>query len=139
MTGSPQTLEAQQLAERAGVDIETIQLYTMLGFLDPTDSTYTEGDVARVRLVRSCERGGLPLKGMAEAVERGLLSFAFLDLPQYKVFGEFSDRTYAEAAAEAGISHAFVQRVHEALGLPSGDPNKTGSARPTCCSSGWSG
>ena len=42
MTGSPQTLDAQLLAERAGVDIETIQLYTVLGFLDPTDSTYTE-------------------------------------------------------------------------------------------------
>jgi len=117
MTKPPESLNERQLAERAGVDVETIRQYTEFGFLDPTDSTYSDGDVARVRLVGSCERGGLPLAGMAEAVEHGLVSFSFLDMPQYRRFGAFSDRTYGQAAADAGLTFEFVRRVHEALGL----------------------
>ena len=117
MNDQTSTLTVEQLAERAGVGVETIRRYTELGFLNPAGAAYTDGDVARVRLVGSCERGGLPLEGMAEAVDRGMLSFSFLDLPQYRRFGTFSDRTYGTAAAEAGVSFEFVRRVHEALGL----------------------
>jgi adenylate cyclase len=113
----PEALGERQLAERAGVDVETIRQYTEFGFLDPAESMYSDADVARVRLVRSCERGGLPLEGMAEVVERGLLTFSFLDLPQYRRFGTYSDRTYGQAASEAGVTFEFVRRVHEALGL----------------------
>lgn len=117
MSGEATPLTAEQLAERAGVDVETIRRYTELGFLEPADAAYNDSDVARVRLVGSCERGGLPLEGMAEAVDRGMLSFSFLDLPQYRRFGTFSDRSYGSAAAEAGVSFEFVRHVHEALGL----------------------
>lgn len=117
MTDQPKALDERQLAERAGVDVETVRRYTELGFLEPAGAAYTEYDVARVRLIGSCERGGLPLEGMAQAAERGMLSFSFLDLPQYRRFGTFSDRTYGQAAAEAGVSFEFIRRVHEALGL----------------------
>jgi len=115
----PERLDERQLAERAGVGVETIRRYTELGLLETPDGAYMDYDVARVRLIGSCERGGLPLEGMAEAVERGLISFSFLDMPQYRRFGTFSERTYLEAAAEAGVSFEFIQRTLETLGLPS--------------------
>ncbi|HEY7660894.1 MAG TPA: adenylate/guanylate cyclase domain-containing protein [Actinomycetota bacterium] len=118
MAHSPERLEARQLAERSGVDVETIHRYTSLGFLAPEDGTYSANDVARVRLVGSCDRAGLPLEGIAEAVERGMLSFAFLDMAQYRRFGDFGDRTYGQVAAEAGVTFEFVQRTLEATGLP---------------------
>ena len=111
-------LDEEQLAERAGVNVDVVRRYTELGLLQPTDGAYTTYDVGRIRLIGSCERSGLPLEGMAQAVERGLFSFAFLDHDQYRRFGAFSDRTFGEAAAEAGLSFDLVRRVYEALGLP---------------------
>jgi adenylate cyclase len=111
-------LDERTLAERAGVDVETVRRYAKLRLLDAEEGGYTEYDVARIRLIGSCERGGLPLEGMAQAVEQGLFSFAFLDHEQYRRFGGFADTTYADAAAEVGLSFDFVRRVFEALGLP---------------------
>jgi MerR HTH family regulatory protein len=58
-------LDERELAERAGVDVETIRRYTQLGLRAHDDGTYTAGDLARVRLLGSCERGGLPLDGIS--------------------------------------------------------------------------
>lgn len=110
-------LDERELAERAGVGAETIRRYTELGLLAHDDGVYTVGDLARVRLLGSCERGGLPLDGIATAVERELLSLSFLDMPQYQRFGSFSDVTYGDAAKETGVPFEFIRRVHEALGL----------------------
>ena len=111
-------LGEEQLAERAGVNVDVVRRYTEIGLLQPTDGAYSMYDVGRIRLIGSCERGGLPLEGMAQAVERGLFSFAFLDHDQYRRFGAFSDQTFGEAAAEAGLSFDLVRRVYEGLGLP---------------------
>ena len=111
-------LGEEQLAERAGVNVDVVRRYTELGLLQPSNGAYSTYDVGRIRLIGSCERGGLPLEGMAQAVERGLFSFAFLDHDQYRRFGAFSDQTFGEAAAEAGLSFDLVRRVYEALGLP---------------------
>ena len=111
------TLDERELAERAGVDVETVRRYTELGLLERDDGAYAPGDLARVRLLGSCERGGLPLEGIATAVDRELLSLSFLDMPQYLRFGSFSDVTYGQAAKDTGVPFEFIRRVHEALGL----------------------
>jgi adenylate cyclase len=115
---APDRLDEGELAERAGVTVDVVRRYTELALLQPHDGVYGKYDVARIRLIGSCERGGLPLEGMAQAVERGLFSFGFLDHDQYRRFGAFSEKTFGEAAAEAGLSFDFVRRVYQALGLP---------------------
>ena len=109
-------LSAEQLAASAGVDADAIERYTRAGVLEPTGGTYRERDLARIRLARSCEAGGIPMDGIAKAIEAGQLSFGFLDLPQYG-WAPLSARTYEEVATELGLTVEFVARIHEALGL----------------------
>lgn len=117
MTTESPSLSAEELAERSGVDAETVARYTELGILVPEEAGYRARDVARIRLARSCERGGVPMDGVARAIEAGRLSFAFLDLPQYE-WAPLADRTYADVAAELGLTVELIQRINEALGLP---------------------
>jgi adenylate cyclase len=116
-------LSPAELAERAGVDEGLIDRLVDLGVLsrEDGDAPYTLGDVKRVRLATACERAGLPLEGIGAAIEQGKLSFAFLDLPQYRWSGR-SDRTYANLAAELGLSVEMVLAAQEAMGLARPDP-----------------
>jgi class 3 adenylate cyclase len=110
-------LTEQELAERAGVDPEVVRRYDALGFLRAGEGGYASSDLARIRLILACERAGLPLDGIAQAVERGLMSFAFLDQPQYG-FAAVSETTFAELCGQVGLAFETVRRLHEALGLP---------------------
>ena len=110
-------LTADELAERAGVDRESVERYTELGILDAVEGGYRPVDVARIRLARSCEQGGVPMDGVAKAIEAGKISFAFLDLPQYQ-WSPLTERNYGQVAQELGMSVEVMQRTSEALGLP---------------------
>jgi class 3 adenylate cyclase/DNA-binding transcriptional MerR regulator len=110
------SLSADEVARRAGVDLDTVGRYTRLGILEPDGEAYSPSDVNRIRLARSCEEGGVPLDGVGEAIASGALSFGFMDMPQYR-FAHLSDQTYAEVAAELRLPFEVVQRVNEALGL----------------------
>jgi class 3 adenylate cyclase/DNA-binding transcriptional MerR regulator len=121
MTAESTPLTAEQLAERSGVDVDTVLRYTDLGILEPSGGVYGPREVARIRLARSCEQGGVPMDGVGAAIDAGKLSFAFLDLPQYD-FAALSSGTYAEVAAELELPIELIRRVNEALGLPVPEP-----------------
>src|SRR5438045_3733187 len=98
------SLTREGLAERAGTPATYVDRLIELGILAPPepDSTFSEGDVRRVRLVHGLEESGLPLEGIGAAVGNGDLSFAFMDLPSWNWFGGFVGTTYRELAAETG-------------------------------------
>jgi adenylate cyclase len=107
-----------ELARRAQVPPELVDRLVELGILTPGDgeAPYGMGDVRRVRLADACERAGLTLEGIGEAIAAGRLSFAFLDL--VRLAGQpLTDTTYEQLCAEQGLPMALVQRVHEASGL----------------------
>jgi class 3 adenylate cyclase/DNA-binding transcriptional MerR regulator len=116
MAGNGARLSADELAERTGVDAETVRRYTGLGILEPDGDAYAPRDVARIRLARSCEEGGVPMDGVGEAIAVGALSFDFLDLPQYR-FAHLTGQTYGEIADELRLPVELIQHVNEALGL----------------------
>ncbi len=116
-------LTAAELAGLCGVTVDVVERYTGLGILAPQDRTYRRTDVARIRLARSCELGGVPMDGIARAIEDGKISFDFVDMPQYR-FPALSDRTYAEVAVELDLPLELIQRVNEALGLAVPSPDE---------------
>jgi DNA-binding transcriptional MerR regulator len=89
-------LSRAQLAERAGVSEGDIDRLCDLGILAKEDgeARYTPGDVRRLRLAEACQAAGLPLEAIGRAIGEGKLSFAFLDLSQYRWSGR-SERRYA--------------------------------------------
>ena len=110
-------MSTQEVAERAGVDLGYVGRLVDLGLVVPDgDGTFSEGDARRARLYRGLERAGLPTEAMVEALERGELSFAFLDLPVYDRFAGLSQASFREVSSEKGIPLELLLVVREAIG-----------------------
>jgi adenylate cyclase len=114
----------ESLAERAGAAPAYVDRLVELGILThpELDSTFSEGDVRRVRLVRGLEESGLPLEGMSTAIRSGDLSFAFMDLPSWDWFGGFLGTTYEALAGETGIALDLLQAIRESMGFARPEP-----------------
>ena len=116
-----------EVARRAGVDPEYIDRLAELGILKPGDG-FSPGDVRRARWVRSLERAGVPLDGMAAAVQRGKLSFSFLDVTAFDRFTLVSDTTFRELSERTGVPMELLKVVREAAG--SAEPQPEGESEP---------
>jgi adenylate cyclase len=115
-------ISTQEVAERAGVDLEYVSRLVNLGLVVPDgDGTFSEGDARRARLYRGLERAGLPTEPMIEALERGALSFAFLDLPVYDRFAGLGQASFREVSSQEGIPLELLLVVREAIGFAQAD------------------
>jgi adenylate cyclase len=111
-------LSKVELAERSGISPERIDGLVELGIVSPqADRSYRPADIQRVKLIDALERSGIRLEDLGRAVRSGRLSFAFLDLLFTDPKG-YSTKTYKDVCAEYGWTMEFVERIHEALGLP---------------------
>lgn len=110
------------VAERAGVDVEYVTRLIDAGVLVPAgDGTFTQGDARRARLYLGLERAGLPFRALVEALERGELSFDFLDLPVYDRFSPLSRRSFRDVSAQESIPVELLLVVRDAMGLAQAD------------------
>lgn len=76
-----QTLEVDEVAERAGVDREAVTTYVEVGVVTPDErDRFRPSDVARVRLVAGLVEAGLSLEDLRAAIEDRRLSLDFVDL-----------------------------------------------------------
>jgi adenylate cyclase len=117
-------LSRQEVSERAGVDPAYVRRLVDVGALAPgPDGTFSEGDARRARLFRGLERAGLPIDAVLEALERGELSFAFLDRPVYDRFSTLSRRSFREVSAQEAIPLELLLVVREAIGFAQADPD----------------
>jgi class 3 adenylate cyclase len=117
-------MSRREVADRAGVEVEYVDRLVALGVLDPTvDGSFSEGDVRRARLYQGLERAGLPIEAMVEALRRGELSFAFLDLPVYDRFAGLSRRSFREVSSREAIPLELLMVVREAIGFAQVDPD----------------
>jgi class 3 adenylate cyclase len=108
----------REVAERAGVDLDYVTRLVDVGVLARADEgTFTEGDARRARIFLGLERAGLPIEALVEALERGELSFDFLDLEVYDRFAGLSSRTFRDVSEEDGIPLDVLLVVREAMGL----------------------
>jgi adenylate cyclase len=114
----------REVAERAGVDGDYVTRLVDVGVLAPAgDGTFTDGDARRARLCRGLEGAGLPIEALVEALDRGELSFAFLDLPVYDRFSALTPRTFKDVSEQEGIPLDVLLVVREAMGLAQAAPD----------------
>jgi adenylate cyclase len=111
-------ISQREVAERAGVDPDYVTKLVDVGVLAPAaDGTFTAGDARRARLCRGLEGAGLPIEALVEALDRGELSFAFLDLPVYDRFSPLGPTTFRDVSEQEGIPLDVLLIVREAMGL----------------------
>jgi adenylate cyclase len=117
-------ISKEEVAERAGVDAAYVERLVEARVLGQTpDGTFVEGDARRARLCRGLEHAGLPLEEIAEAVDRGGLSFGFLDRPVYDRFAGLSARSFQEVSEGEEIPLELLLVVRDAMGFAQADPD----------------
>ena len=110
-------LSEAELAERSGATAEHIARLMELGILAPQGGAFRTSDIQRVKLIEALERSGISLEDIGRAITSGHLSLSFLDLLFTEPKG-YTSKTYRDACSEYGWTMEFVERAHEALGLP---------------------
>jgi adenylate cyclase len=113
------TLSAAGLADLAGVTEAEVQRLVDLGILVARDGTepFRETDVQKIRLAAACERAGLPMAGIAAAIQQGRLSFAFLEAAPYRRWAVRSTRTYRQVSQQTGVPLELLGSALEAIGF----------------------
>jgi class 3 adenylate cyclase len=118
-------LSEREIAARAGVDAAYVGVLVRVGLLTPSsDGTFTEGDARRARVYQGLERAGLPIETIAEALDRGALSFEFLDRPLYDRFAGLSPRSFREVSEREGIPIGLLLVVRDAIGFAHAEPDE---------------
>jgi adenylate cyclase len=114
----------EDAAERAGVDADFLDRLIGLGILPAReDGGFSPADVRLVMMVKSLDDGGIPLNGVATAIERGALSFDFLATPTYERLAALASETFRQVSERTGVPLELVMLIREAIGLaqPSAD------------------
>jgi adenylate cyclase len=115
-------ISERDVAERAGVESAYVARLIDVGALAPAeDGTFTDGDTRRARLYQALERAGLPIDALVEAIERGELSFEFLDHPVYDRFARLTSMSFRDVSSQEGIPLELLLVIREAVGLAQAD------------------
>jgi adenylate cyclase len=112
-------LSAAGLADLAGVTEAEVRRLVDLGILVVRHGAgpFLETDVQKVRLATACEQAGLPMAGIAAAVQQGRLSFAFLEAAPYRRWAVRSARTYRQVSQATGVPLELLGSFLEAIGF----------------------
>ncbi len=95
---------------------DVVERLVELGILTPSeDTTFRLADVYRIRLVLACERAGLPVEAIGQAIAAGKLSLSYMDLPNYR-WAALTPVTYGQLADELELPLGLVLDVVQAMG-----------------------
>jgi len=121
----PGELTASELAARAGVEQAEIERLVGYGVLVPRGgrAPFRAADLLKIRVARACEEGGLPMDGMAKAIDVGLLSFAFVESWPFERWSASRTQTHLQLAEEAGLPFESFSRIVEAFGFARPEPD----------------
>jgi adenylate cyclase len=119
-------LSAARLADLAGVTAAEVERLVDLGVLVARDGVepFLEIDVPKVRLAAACERAGLPMEGIASAIQAGRLSFAFLEAAPFRRWAVRSGQTYRKVSQDTGIPLETLGAVLESMGFARVGPDE---------------
>lgn len=105
-------------AERAGVEPDYLNRLVGLRIVVPEDPEhFSSGELRRVLLAKSIEDAGIPLDGLAAAIQDGTLSFGFLDAASYERFTALAAETFQQVSDRTAIPIQLLMVMREAVGL----------------------
>jgi len=114
----------EDAAQRAGVEPAYLVRLVDLGILTPeTPDRYSDGDVRRVLMATSLEGAGIPLDAVAAAMQRGAVTFDFLDAEAYERFAALSGETFLQVSERTGIPLELLTVIREAIGMAEPAPD----------------
>ena len=114
----------EDAAERVGVEPSYLVRLVELGILVPVEpDRFSSGDVRRGLMAKSLEDAGIPLEGVADAIQRGALSLAFLDAPGYERFAALAAETFRQVSDRTGIPPELLMVIREAIGMAQPSPD----------------
>jgi adenylate cyclase len=117
------THSRNEAAARAGVTPDYLDRLVELGIVTADDrGGFSSGQVKRAQLTQSLDTAGIPLDGLAAAIERGTITLDFLDTSAYERFAALSDVTFAELSASTGVPVDLLLVVREATGSAQAGP-----------------
>ena len=118
MSATPsETFDADEVAQRAGVDVERVRRLVELGILRPQNGGFGRRDVLHTRIVEALESKGIGAEALGAALGSG-------DLPSLAILEDAgrrhprSERTFREVAEEMGLAFETLERIYVAFGLP---------------------
>jgi len=118
-----ETYDLPEAALRSGLAIEELGRLVELGILAPdADGRFTSGHLRRAGLVKGLTAAGIPLDGLATAIQSGHVSLDFLDAPAFQRFSVSSGDTFAEVAGRTGVPVDQLLFIREAAGSAAADP-----------------
>src|SRR2546426_6316242 len=74
-------------------------------------------------MAKSLEDAGIPLDGVAAAIQRGTLSLAFMDAASYERFATLAPETFRQVSDRTGISLELLTVIREAIGMAQPSPD----------------
>jgi adenylate cyclase len=114
----------EDAAERAGVPRIFIDRLVELGILTlGGDDHFSSGDVRRAMMIKAVEDSGIPLDGVAAAIQQGTLSFDFLDTPAYERLAALAPETFRQASERTGVTLDLLMLVREGIGMAQPSPD----------------
>ena len=118
-------LSASELAAAAGTAEDEVRRMVDLGIVVQGDEPrpFRETDVPKVRLATACEKAGLPMDGIAKAIEAGRLSFTFMESPAFRRWVPRSGQTYREASERSKVPFDVLRSALESMGYAPMSPD----------------
>ena len=114
----------ENAAQRVGVEPSYLVRLVDLGILAPAEpDRFSPGDVRRMLMARSLEDAGIPLDGVAAAIQNGALSLAFLDAASFERFAALAAETFQQVSDRTGISLELLMLIREAIGMAQPSPD----------------
>jgi len=119
-----ESLELTDVAERSGVSLELVEAMADQGVFQRDPDDLDGGSVRRAMLLSVCVEAGIPLETIGQAIRDGFVSLNVLDRQYYARWGEHLDMTWADLAAQQGISFDVLKQMYAAVGFAPPEPEQ---------------
>lgn len=119
-----ESLELTDVAERSGVTLELVEAMADQGVFQRDPDELDGGSVRRAMLLSVCVEAGIPLETIGQAMRDGFVSLHVLDRQYYARWGEHLDMTWADLAAQQGISFDVLKQMYAAVGFAPPEPER---------------